>query len=100
MLPSTEKELKLYQDSIVCYFCRKEFTQKLAKDKNHRKVRYCCYFIGKYRVAAHNICNLTFNVPNKISVVFHNGENYNYHFIMVLLANEFKDQFECLGGKY
>ena len=36
MLPLTEKELK---DSTQCYICRKKFTQKLAKDKNHRKVR-------------------------------------------------------------
>ena len=28
-----EKELKLYQDSTVCYICRKKVTQKLDKDK-------------------------------------------------------------------
>ena len=31
---------------------------------------------------AHSICNLKFNVPNKISVVFHNGSNYDYQFII------------------
>ena len=39
MLPLTEKELKLHQDSTQCYICTKNFTQKLAKDKNRRKVR-------------------------------------------------------------
>ena len=34
---------------------------------------------------------------NKIPVVFHNGSNYHYYFIMKKLANEIKGQFECLG---
>ena len=34
-----------------------------ANDKNYRKVRDHCHFTGKYRGAAHSICNLRFNVP-------------------------------------
>ena len=49
MLPVTEKELKAHQDATQCYICRKKFTQKLAKDKIHRKGRDHCYFTGKYR---------------------------------------------------
>ena len=55
------------------------------------------HFTGKYRSAAHSICNLRFNAPNEIAVVFHNGLNYDYHFIIKELANEFKGQFECFG---
>ena len=29
--------------------------------------------------------------------VFHNGSNYDYHFIIKVLAEEFKKQFTCLG---
>ena len=29
--------------------------------------------------------------------VFHNGSNYEYHFILKELANEFEGQFEFLG---
>ena len=36
-------------------------------------------------------------MPNEIAVVFHNGLNYDYHFIIKKLANEFKGQFECFG---
>ena len=36
-------------------------------------------------------------MPNQISVVFHNSSNYDYHFIIKELANEFEGQFECLG---
>ena len=97
MLPLTLKELKSNQDSTVCYICRKKFTQKLAKDKNHRKVRHHGHFTGKYRGAAHSICNLGFNVRSEIPVVFHDVSNYDHHFIMKELANELKGQFGCLG---
>ena len=30
-------------------------------------------------------------------MVFHNGSNYDYHFIKKELAEEFKKQFTCLG---
>ena len=40
---------------------------------NYQKIRDHCHYIGKYRGAAHNICNLKFKVPNEIPVVFHNG---------------------------
>ena len=36
-------------------------------------------------------------MPNEIPVVFRNGSNYDYHFIMKELANEFEGQFECPG---
>ena len=80
-------------------FVKKKFAQKLAKDKNQRKVRKNCHFTGKYRGAAHSICNLRFNVLNKFPIVFHNVLNYNYHFIMKELANKFKGKFECLEVK-
>ena len=46
---------------------------------------------------------LRFNVPNEIPAVFHNGSNYDYHFIIKKLVNEFEGQFDCLEentGKY
>ena len=36
-------------------------------------------------------------MTNEIPVVFHNGSNYDYHFIIKELANGFEGQFECLG---
>ena len=74
-----------------------QFTKIIAKDKNYLKVRDHCHFNGKYRGTAHSICNFRFNVPNEIPVVFHNGSNYDYHFIIKELANEFEGQFKCLG---
>ena len=34
---------------------------------------------------------------NEISVVFQNGSNYDYHFNIKELENEFEMQFDCLG---
>ena len=38
-----------------------------------------------------------FNVLNEIPVVFHNGSNYDYHFITKELATKFEEKFDCLG---
>ena len=34
---------------------------------------------------------------NEIPVVFHNGLNYDYHFLMKELAKELEGELECLG---
>ena len=36
-------------------------------------------------------------MPNEVPVAFHNGSNYDYHFIIKELTNEFERQFKCLG---
>ena len=36
-------------------------------------------------------------MPKKIPIVFHNGSNYDYPFIIKELAEEFKKQLTCLG---
>ena len=78
--------------SKLSYTCKKEFGNN---NKKQQKVRDHCHYTGKYRSAAHNICNLRYKVPKEIPVVFHNGSTYDYHFIIKELA---KGNFECLGG--
>ena len=94
MLPLTNKELKSHEDAKVCYIRAKYFIKKLFRDISYRKVRDLCHYTGKYRGAAYSICSLKFKVPNEISVVFHNGSKYDYHFIIKELANEFEGPFE------
>ena len=96
MVLQTKEELKSYKDPKLCYICGKRIL-KFAKDQNDQKVRDQCHYAGRYRDAAHSIYNSAFNVPNEIPVDFHNGSNYDYHFIIKELANEFKEQFEYLG---
>ena len=88
MLPLTVGESKLNQDGKECYFCGKRILTKLSKKINYKKVRDHCHYTGKYRGSAHSICNLKFNVPNEVPVVFHNGSNYDYHFIIKELISK------------
>ena len=37
-------------------------------------------------------------MPYEITVVVDNGSNYDYHFIIEQLANEYEGQFKCLGA--
>ena len=90
MLPLAREELISHQDAKVCDIRGKIIPKKFAKDKNYQKVREHCHYTGKPRGAAHSTCNLKFNV-------IHNSSNYDYHFIIKELANEFEEQFECFG---
>ena len=55
------------QKSLI--FVNKIETKHL-KDKKHRKVKDHYRYIGEYRGAAHNICNLKQSVPSEISYGF------------------------------
>ena len=100
MIPLTDKDNVSYEKQKVCYICKKEFSTD-ENDKNafklYHKVRDHCHYTGKFRGAAHSICNLRYKVPKIIPIVFHNGSTYDYHFIIKQLAEDFKGQFECLG---
>ena len=100
MIPLTDKENKSYEKQKVCYICKKEFSTD-ENDKNafklYHKVRDHCHYTGKFRGAAHSICNLRYKTPKEISIVFHNGSTHDYHFIINKLAKEFDGQLECLG---
>ena len=73
-------------------------TKKIKlKDKKQQKVKDHCYYTGKYRGAAHSICNLRYKVSKEIPVVFHNSSIYDYHFIIKELVKEFEGNFDCLG---
>ena len=43
------------------------------------------------------MCDLKYSVPKKIPIAFHNVSNYDYHFIIKELAEEFQKQFTRLG---
>ena len=94
MIPLTTKEEIYHNKQKICYICKKEFNNN---DKKQQKVRDHCHYTGKYRGAAHNICNLRYKVPKEIPVVFHNGSTDDYHFIIKELVKEFDGNSECLG---
>ena len=93
MIPLTTEEKIYYNEQEICYICKKEFDKC---DKKHYKVRDHCHYTGKYRGAAHNICNFRYKIPKEIPAVFHNASTYDYHFIIKELVKEFDGNFECL----
>ena len=94
MIPLTTEEKIYHNKQKTCYICKKEFNNN---DKKNYKVRDHCHYTGKYRGAAHNICNIRYKVSKEIPIVFHNGSTYDYHFIVKEIAKEFDGNFECLG---
>ena len=97
----TNEQHESYKDAKICYICKQKFEDKHSKDvREVREVRCCevrdhCYYTGEYRGAAHSICNLKYSVPKETSIVFPDGSNNDYYFVIKELAEEFEKQFTC-----
>ena len=78
------------------------FDEKFCTDeddedyKNRKKVKDQWHYTGKFRGAAHSICNLRYKVLENIPIVIHNA-SYDTHFIINQLAEEFKGELNCIG---
>ena len=94
MIPLTTVEKIYHNKQKICYTCKKEFSNN---EKKNYIVRDHCHDTGKYRDAAHNICNLRYKIPKEIPIVSHNDSIYDYHFIIKELVKKFEGNFECLG---
>ena len=83
MIPLTDEENKSYEEKEICHifnenFCTDEHDEN---SKNRKKFKDHCHYKGKFRGAAHSICNLNYKVPKNIPVVIHNA-SYDTHFII------------------
>ena len=96
MIPLTDEENKSCKKEKVCYICKKEFSTR-DDNKKYHKIRDHFHYRGKFRGAAHSICNLVYKIPEEIPIVFHYSSTYDYHFIINQLAREFDGHLECLG---
>ena len=86
----TNEQQNSYQNSKICYICKEKFEDEHAANKKYCKVWDHCHYTGEHRCAAHSVCNLKFSVPKKSLIVFDNGSNYDYHFIIKELAEKFQ----------
>ena len=99
-IPLNSNEQTHYETSKYCHICRKKFCNnenEKSKYKLYHKVRDHDHYTGKFRGAAHNICNLRYSTTKEIPVVFHNGSTYDFHLIINELAKEFGGNINCLG---
>ena len=76
----TEEEEEQFKQASDCWICRKKLNLE-------DRVRDHCHYTGRYRGAAHNICNLKYSKPNNISVFFHNLTGYDSHLFIKKLNN-------------
>ena len=60
MILLTDKENKFYEKQKIFHICKKELKLKF---KLYHQVRNHCHYTGKFRGAAHSICNLRYNTP-------------------------------------
>ena len=77
----TESQLTSYAKAKTCHICFGTF-----KKNGNRKVRDHFHYSGKYRGAAHSLCNLQYKIPSYIPVEFHNLAGYDAHLFIRELA--------------
>ena len=92
-----KEQQESYGNAKICYVCKEKFENKYLRDKKYCKVRDHCHYIGEYRGAVYSICNLKYSVPKKVSIVFHNGSNYDYHFI---IKKQLEKTIDLFGRKH
>jgi hypothetical protein len=72
----SERDRRHFLKAKRCWICKGEFGSEM---KVRDAVRDHCHFTGKYRGAAHSLCNLRFKKPEFTPVFFHNLANYDSH---------------------
>ena len=65
-----------FKNAKSCHICNKEYNNEDVPVRDH------CHVTGKYRGSAHNVCNRSNRLTNKIPVMFHNFRGYDSHLIM------------------
>ena len=98
IIPLDDEENMFYNEQEICYICKEKLcTDKDDKDYiNRKKVKDHCHYTGKFRRAAHSICNLKYKVSKEFPVIIHNA-TYDTHFIINQLAIQFKGEVNCIG---
>ena len=84
----TAEEEEQFKQASNCWICGKLLN---IEDR----VRDHCHFTGRYRGAAHNICNLKYSKPNNISVFFHNLTGYDSH-LFIKKLNTTMGNIDCI----
>ena len=84
MIKFTDVQKREHEAAEECHICLKEFN-----DPKNRRVRDHCHYMGEYRGAAHNNCNLKYKIPDHIPIVFHNLSGYDAHLFIKELGRKF-----------
>ena len=75
-------------------FVKKNLKTKIWKIKKILKLEITALYRG-HRSAAHSIFSLKYSLPKKSPIPVQNGSNYDCHFTIKELVEEFKNRFTC-----
>jgi len=84
----TKTDKKKYTKATKCHICEKE----LGDDR----VRDHCHLSGKFRGAAHNNCNLNYQVPKFFPIILHNLSGYDCHLFIKKLTGNNGEKINCI----
>ena len=74
----TMHDKMVYDNCTLCHICDEE----LGEDRVHDH----CHLCGKFRDAAHNVCNLKYKVQQFFPIVFHNLSGCDNHLFIKTLG--------------
>ena len=99
IIPLTNKEYDSYLNKIIFHIFKTSLEINRLMIKNIVELETNAIFMVNIEVlhiayVTYDVCN--HNILKDIYVVFHNGSNYDYHFIIKELAKEFEGTFNCL----
>ena len=91
------KQQKSHWNRNICCIFKDNIKINTTKIQNIAKLGTIVMIQGNIEMLHITSNNLKYSIPKEIPIVFHNGSNYDYHFIRKELPEEFKGQFTCLG---
>jgi len=87
----TEKDKTNFEKAGECWICKDPF------EDGDKKVRDHCHYSGKFRGAAHNKCNLLFQKPRHVPVIFHNLAGYYSH-LFIKSFGKTQEKIDCISN--
>lgn len=87
MNPLTKEEEVAFLQSTNCHICKKSFSNASQDKQSSVRVKDHCHLTGNYRGAAHQSCNLQYQISRTIPVVFHNLSGYDSHLLIRKLGS-------------
>ena len=98
LTPLTNEEQKKHDESTKCHICKKSFLINKSHKFYNKLIEVIDHghYTGEYKVAAHSICNLTYETQRDIPAAIYNGSNYDFHLLIDELAKEFRSDKKCI----
>ena len=96
LLVMTQIDIAAHETATICWLCGQAFedTQNLSKVRDHN------HMTGKYRGAAHMICNIQLQQEKRIPIFFHNLRGYDAHLITLFLDKFPKEKIHLIAQGY